>query len=321
MADFKSIAQNLAPTSIAVVINDLPFAEEIRRLNKEIIVYDLSVSGNAKPERYIEDVLNKHFGKIVYAQRHFQIDFLYCGEGASSAIIEEFRKFSHTRGWVIYPDKHFERHMPQPAWDVPIARLKLEEKEFLYKGVSQLRPGSVYVEVGTYKGGSAALAAVANPQIKIYAVDIWLGLNPPEAIFKRHTQFFDNIIPIKVDFNRLEEGPLLIAQQEGVPLSELKIDFLFIDGAHDYDSVRADLNIYDRYATFICGHDFMLGNDVHAAVLNHYSQWNGIFSRKTFAVKAQKRLLGASRYCGSRLGIQGGNSSLWFRKALNGDPL
>jgi len=121
------------------------------------------------------------------------------------------------------------------------------------------------------------LAALANPNIKVYCVDLWLGdssdqLSAAFSTWLRHTQYFPNIIPIQVNLSQLDEGPRQIANMEGISLEELTINVLFVDGDHSYDGVMTDLMLYAPYAKKACGHNFIPHDELERAVYTYYSK-------------------------------------------------
>jgi len=120
-------------------------------------------------------------------------------------IEDQLKEFSHPGGLTIHQgQKNF--YLPKKPKEIAFAKLKEGDKEFLWEAIAKIPKNGIYVEVGSYKGGGAALAALANPSIKIYCVDIWKkngnkDVFTPFNTWRRHTQFFPNIKPIKVDLN------------------------------------------------------------------------------------------------------------------------
>jgi len=110
------------------------------------------------------------------------------------------------------------------------------------------RSGAVFVEVGAWKGRSAAYMCVeianSGKQIDFYVVDHFQGA--AEQIARREPElasgtlfevFTENLRPVARYYRVMKMGSLEAAA--GFPHNS--IDFLLIDGAHDYQSVRDDL--------------------------------------------------------------------------------
>lgn len=307
----EEIADRLIDGSLVVIVDDDLLAQAIRRSNPGLAVYSLG-SQAAADRDLAETVMLDYLGLVPTKrpQMHFQIDLLVLGSGATDRAADQLVPYCHVNGWIFQPDGSAERFFPDPAWDVPIAKLKPAEKQYLHRAVKNLPAGSVYVEIGTYKGGSAVLAASANPGVRVFAVDIWAGENPDFAVFKRHTQFFENISPIKVNLKALDQGPKLIADQLGIKPEELRIDLLFIDGDHSFKGLLTDLTVYEPYAKRVCGHDHGLGNPVEAAVEYYY----GTGMARRLWTKLPTKLRGrVHKYFRKEVQRQGGDSSIWHR--------
>jgi len=309
------LSNQLKKGSIVVIVDDNDFYEEVKFLNSEVFVYNMNSKEKYPLFGYGYLLCQKHLGKIPVKRpkMHFQIDFLYFGKVIPLSTMRQIFEFMHPGGYIFYSDRSFERYYPYPLWDTHIAKLKSDEKKFLYSQINKLPPHAVYVELGTYKGGSAVLASIANPSLQIFAVDIWQEQNPEFSIFERHTQFFNNITPIKVNLWNIEAGPELIANKLNIPLAKLSIDFLFIDADHSYNAVLRDLMIYSKYAKFICGHDFVVGNDVHLAVMSYFNLKNNFFWKNQFF----RRLLNIYyRFFRNRIKSvekSPGDSSIWYK--------
>lgn len=305
----EEVTRQLVDGSLAVIVDNEPLAQTVRRSNPGVVVYSLE-SRNGTDRSLAEAVMMDYLG-LVPTKRpkmHFQIDVLVLGAGVDDRIGNQLIPYCHANGWIFRPDGSVEQFAPDPNWDVAIAKLKPTEKQYLHNAVKRLPAGSVYVEIGTYKGGSAVLAASSNPGVRVFAVDIWAGENPDFEVFQRHTQFFDNITPIKVDREALDQGPKLIAEQLGVNLDELQIDLLFIDGDHSFKGLLTDLIVYEPYARRVCGHDHGLGNPVEAAVEYYYG--SGWASRLWTRLPNQFRGR-VHKYFRKEVRRQGGDSSIW----------
>ena len=115
--------------------------------------------------------------------------------------------------------------------------------------VEQAHDGAVFVEVGAWKGKSAAFMAVeivnSGKKIRFYVVDNFKGSQEhqgDEAI-KNNTllaQFVENVAPIHSKINLCISDSTEAA--EAFP--KMSVDFAYIDAAHDYESVKRDIQAW-----------------------------------------------------------------------------
>ena len=133
-----------------------------------------------------------------------------------------------------------------------------------------------FVEVGTWKGCSAAFMAVeiinSEKNIKFDCVDTWLGSgnegghDQDEDVKsgKLYEKFIESMKPVEGHYN-----PVRLSSLDAAKLYEdASLDFVFIDAAHDYDNVKADILAWlpkVRPGGAIAGHDF-----------NHAPDENGV---------------------------------------------
>lgn len=100
--------------------------------------------------------------------------------------------------------------------------------------------GGVIVEIGSFRGRSAAFMASALRQMghsirtKIYCIDIWEDVAHMEAADNGLSK-----LGLREYTLLLRDNSLFVAKHW-----ELPIDLLFIDGAHDYASARADFDAW-----------------------------------------------------------------------------
>ena len=119
--------------------------------------------------------------------------------------------------------------------------------------VSEAKDGYHFVEVGTWKGCSAAYMAVeiinSKKQIKFDCVDTWSGSEEtidPQSVHHEplllekdglYNLFINNIEPVKHVIK-----PIRKASLEALDLYENgSLDCVFIDAAHDYENVCKDI--------------------------------------------------------------------------------
>jgi len=168
------------------------------------------------------------------------------------------------------------------------------ELAFLYETAQSMPENALVVEVGSFKGRSSVaicegLSRVAGA--RFVAVDPWrrirmtddelyeVGAPDEDEIYSR---FLRNTGPY--DFVR----PMRMSSLEAAPeFADASIDWLFIDGDHSFDAVRADLRAWSpkvKLLGLVSGHDHTWF-DVRWAVACHarsVSVWDSIwYFRKT----------------------------------------
>lgn len=124
----------------------------------------------------------------------------------------------------------------------------------------------VYLEVGTWAGCSA-FAASSLPNVKVFCVDHWAGSHGDRTLdlaqefgsgeifktFRRNMgrRFHKTVFPY-------HGFSVEVAKEWKIPL-----DVCFLDGAHDFDNVTADINAWMPHVKpggLLIGHDaFMFG--------------------------------------------------------------
>lgn len=111
--------------------------------------------------------------------------------------------------------------------------------------------GARFVEVGAWKGRSTAYLAVeiinSGKKISLHVVDHWRGsherahLSDPEVINGTlFRTFLRNLAPVAdcIEIMRSDSAAAADSFEDG------SVDFLCLDGAHDYDSVKRDLTAW-----------------------------------------------------------------------------
>lgn len=151
----------------------------------------------------------------------------------------------------------------------------------LYSGfINRLPEGGKMVEVGVWKGKSMAYLGVeavnSKKDITIYAVDTWQG-SPEEAAHQNdsfvksgtlYDLFLENIKPInatKQVIHPIVGCSTSVAEQ----FEDGSLDIVFIDAAHDYDSVCQDIAAWlpkVKKGGILAGHDYWGWPEVKRAV-------------------------------------------------------
>lgn len=132
---------------------------------------------------------------------------------------------------------------------------------------------SIFVEVGTWKGRSAAYMAVeianSKKNIKFYCVDPWTGESQDGKDGKTHPEyncieiventlfntFLTNIEPVKDYIIPLR----MYSEEAYLQFEDSSLDFVFIDASHDFKNVKKDIDLWlpkIKSGGVIGGHDY-----------------------------------------------------------------
>lgn len=135
----------------------------------------------------------------------------------------------------------------------------------------------VVVEVGVHKADYGYLTLDIVPDM------IWYGVDPYTLYGRRRKIYHQNIwdgLCLKVTAKmsrRFGERFILVRKRsdEAIPYLPAKVDFVFIDGNHDYDYVIKDLRMYEplvKKGGIMAAHDFNTGPGV--AIAEHVKKYN-----------------------------------------------
>jgi predicted O-methyltransferase YrrM len=153
----------------------------------------------------------------------------------------------------------------------------------LYKMIVNKFPSnSHFVEVGVWKGMSASYMAVeiinSGKNIKFDCIDTWDFVESQVEISEEmcldlYETFLKNISPVNHIIN-----PIKSLSWDGAKYyKDNSLDFIFIDAAHDYDSVKKDINAWFpklKHGGVIAGHDYTWCEDVQKAVNEFFAGKN-----------------------------------------------
>lgn len=120
------------------------------------------------------------------------------------------------------------------------------------------------VEIGSYCGESGEIIANTFPNSTINCVDPWekyteegsiYDLNEQELVLKEAERVFDSVLARNKNMRKNKMPSLDYAKLT----SPESIDFIYIDGNHQYTSVKEDLNTWYpkiKLGGVIAGHDY-----------------------------------------------------------------
>lgn len=162
---------------------------------------------------------------------------------------------------------------------------QFEENWFTYqslysKVVDELPSGSQFVEVGCWKGRSAAYMCVeiANSakNIEFYCVDRWDGTDETDPnLIGLYDTFLRNLKPVAAYFKPLK----LTSLDAVVKFKDASLDFVFIDADHEYSAVKKDILAWYpkiKPGGILAGHDYYphepTWGDVYRAVTDIFGQ-------------------------------------------------
>jgi hypothetical protein len=147
---------------------------------------------------------------------------------------------------------------------------------FVYKeAVEQNQSGAHFIEIGSWKGKSAAYMCVeiinSGKVIDFDCVDPWLGTSEAEHGFDEDYKnktlfeaFTNNMKPVEGHYKAVR-----LPSVEAAKLYEDEsLDFVFIDGNHDYDNVKADILAWLpklKKGKLLAGHDWGVAEGVRRA--------------------------------------------------------
>ena len=115
--------------------------------------------------------------------------------------------------------------------------------------VSAAVDGSLFVEVGSWKGASASFMGVeienSNKAIQFWCVDTWAGspelMDDPDVVAGTLVDvFFKNTDPVARHIRPLRMPSVSAATQ----FDDLTCDFVYIDADHSYEAVKADIKAW-----------------------------------------------------------------------------
>jgi len=186
--------------------------------------------------------------------------------------------------------------------------LSFEEGKFLYETAKGISGKGVIVEIGSWKGKSTvwlAKGSQAGKKVKVYAVDPHTGADEQKIQYGNEIWTFEefkgNIK--KAGIENLVVPIVKTSEEAALGWDGEPIELLWIDGAHDYEFVKKDFDLWSKYIVeegIIAFHDSLapgpakvIEQDILAA--NQY-KFLGRINQITYVKKVKKLELSVRIY-------------------------
>lgn len=133
----------------------------------------------------------------------------------------------------------------------------------LYSRMVKKFNNAVFVEIGTWKGRSTVYMAEEirkhKKKISFFAIDFFEEYHLQDSLTKSGPHIYDeyiaNIEPVKKYITTIKGNSHIVYEE----FNDESIDFLFIDGNHDYEAVKKDIQLWYpkvKNGGIISGHDY-----------------------------------------------------------------
>lgn len=140
------------------------------------------------------------------------------------------------------------------------------------KMVDEFSSGSIFVEIGSWKGKSSAYMAVeiANSQkdIQFVCIDTWEGSvehQNKEELQNLYDVFISNMKPVEKYYR-----PIRLKSLQAVNLfTDNSLDFVLIDASHEYEDIKNDILAWYpkvKIGGVLAGHDYYENNEFGSGV-------------------------------------------------------
>jgi peptidoglycan/xylan/chitin deacetylase (PgdA/CDA1 family) len=136
--------------------------------------------------------------------------------------------------------RHYWDELPGPMW--------FSAADIYARQVARAEAGSVFVELGAWKGRGTAFMGVeianSGKAIRFFTVDHWRGgddeghaLDEDVQAGRLYETFLANIAPVSEHVVAIRAETVEAAEQ----FEDGSVDFVFVDAGHSYEDARADL--------------------------------------------------------------------------------
>lgn len=153
-----------------------------------------------------------------------------------------------------------------------------EQDALDYQALYSMVPnGGTTVEVGCFRGRSLACVSdiIKTKKLEVFAVDPWGMIDNPEynepGVQTKEAWMLHDFVKTMSDFGvGLVVRPIIdLSENAAKKMLAQEFDLVFIDGNHDYEPVKADIDAWGpliKEGGILCGHDW----DEHGA------SWPGV---------------------------------------------
>jgi predicted O-methyltransferase YrrM len=129
------------------------------------------------------------------------------------------------------------------------------------EAIKNAQDGAKFVEIGVWKGGSTAYMGVeifnSTKKIEYDAIDTFEGSKEHGIVVGLYEEAYDNLKPlIDAKVVNLIKGH---SQELVSNYADESLDFCFIDGSHEYEDVKKDIQAYLKKVKkggILAGHDY-----------------------------------------------------------------
>ncbi len=142
--------------------------------------------------------------------------------------------------------------------------LTKEEGEFLYKNAKSLAKDNVIIEIGSWKGRSTICMAMGSRDGNgaiIYAIDPHKGSSEHIRLFGKVDTYKEFLKNIRSAVIEKYVSPIVKTSEAAAKDFKQKVNFVFVDGAHEYKYVRKD-------------HDLWFPKIVNGGIIAFHDSWH-----------------------------------------------
>lgn len=161
----------------------------------------------------------------------------------------------------------------------------------LYKQAVHDTAEGIFVEIGSWKGRSAAFLGVeifnSGKPIKLYCVDTWKGSSEHQDMdCIKNDSLFEEFITNTKQLESVITPIRMPSLEAASQFEDNSIDFVFLDASHEYEDIKADIDAWYpkvKPGGLFAGHD--------------YPAWAGVVKAVDEFANEYNKLIHVSEYC------------------------